>query len=138
MTKKNNKMVYIVAFVLLLGGLVYLIASGISQGQTPTLQVGQALDMEAGELMKVRIYGKVDPVGIEFHEDRLGVNFIVADQVDPALTMPVAFRGAVPDTFTAGVEVILKGSYDKAKKVFNVTLLTTKCPSKYEEQRDDS
>ncbi len=138
MTKKNNKMVYIVAFALLFGGLAFLVISGIYQGQTPTLQVGQALNMEAGELLKVRIYGKVDSVGIEFHEDRLGVNFIVVDQLDPTLTLPVVFRGAVPDTFTAGVEVILKGSYDKVEKVFNVTLLTTKCPSKYEEQRDDS
>lgn len=135
MAKKNSKMVYVFAFVLLLGGLGYLVASGLSEGATPTLQVGQALTMEAGDLLKVRIYGKVRPEGIQPHEDGLGVNFLVADQVAPSQQMKVDFSGAVPDTFKADVEVILKGSFDPAAAVFRATQMTTKCPSKYEEKR---
>ena len=135
MARKNSKTVYVFAFLLLLGGLGYLVASGLSEGATPTLQVGQALTMDAGDLLKVRIYGKVWPEGIENHEDGLGVSFMVADQLDPAQHMKVYFHGAVPDTFKEGAEVILKGSYDATETVFRASQMTTKCPSKYEEKR---
>lgn len=137
MAKKNSKAVYIFAFLLLLGGLGYLVTSGLSEGATPTLQVSQALTMNTGDLLKVRLYGKVHHEGIENHEDGLGVAFNVMDQVEPGTQMRVDFRGAVPDTFKEDVEVILKGSYDATAKLFRATQMTTKCPSKYEEKRDE-
>lgn len=135
MAKQSSRAVYIAAFVLLLGGLGYLVATGLSQGATPTLKVGQALAMDAAELLKVRVYGKVRPENIAQHEDGLGVAFTVADQQASDKSMRVDFRGAVPDTFKEDAEVILKGSWDGAAEVFRATQMTTKCPSKYEEQR---
>jgi cytochrome c-type biogenesis protein CcmE len=137
MAAKNSKTVYIVAALLLLGGLAYLVASGVSEGSTPTLEISQALDMDGGELHKVRVFGKVAADGISPHEDGLGVDFVVLDEVDAARAMPVAFRGAVPDTFDAAAEVILKGSWDASAGLFRATQMTTKCPSKYEEQRPE-
>ncbi|MEF2145252.1 MAG: cytochrome c maturation protein CcmE [Desulfovibrionaceae bacterium] len=135
MSAKSSKGVYILAFVLLLGGLTYLVVSGISQGSTPTLNVSQAMTMDADELHKVRLFGKVLPQDIERHADNMGVGFLVADEQDPSRYLRVDFRGAVPDTFNAGVEVIVKGDYDKTTGVFHATQLTTKCPSKYEEKK---
>ncbi|MBU1247696.1 MAG: cytochrome c maturation protein CcmE [Proteobacteria bacterium] len=135
MAKKNSKSIYIVALVLLLAGLGYLITSGLSEGSTPTLQISTALDMPAGDLLRVRLYGKVLPQDIAPHEDSLGVTFTVADQQNRDRTMRVDYSGAVPDTFNEDVEVIVKGSFDSAANVFRATQLTTKCPSKYEEKR---
>ncbi|WP_022662512.1 cytochrome c maturation protein CcmE [Paucidesulfovibrio longus] len=138
MSAKASKGVYIAAFVLLLGGLGYLIASGLSQGATPTLSVAQAKESDAADLQRVRLFGKVLPQDIALRDDNLGVAFIVADEVDPAVSMRVEYRGAVPDTFKEGVEVILKGDWDQGAGVFRASQLVTKCPSKYEEKRADS
>ncbi|MGE4552036.1 MAG: cytochrome c maturation protein CcmE [Desulfovibrionaceae bacterium] len=129
--KKNSKAVYIAALALLLAGLGYLVASGLSQGSTPTLTVAQTMALAPGEAHKVRLYGKVAEAGIERGD--LGVRFLVHDEGDPARGLPVDFTGAVPDTFAPGVEVILKGSLDGG--VFEAVQMTTKCPSKYEEKR---
>jgi cytochrome c-type biogenesis protein CcmE len=138
MSAKASKGVYIAAFVLLLGGLGYLIASGLSQGATPTLSVAQAKESDAADLQRVRLFGKVLPQDIALRGDNLGVAFVVADEGDPAVSMRVEYRGAVPDTFKEGVEVILKGDWDQGAGVFRASQLVTKCPSKYEEKRADS
>lgn len=138
MSAKSSKGVYIAAFVLLLGGLGYLITSGLSQGATPTLSVGQASTMEAGDLQRVRLFGKVLPQDIALRSDNLGVAFFVADEIDPTVFLRVEFQGAVPDTFKDGVEVILKGDWDQTATVFRASQLITKCPSKYEEKRAGS
>lgn len=133
MANKNSKMVYIAALALLLAGLGYLVATGLSQGSTPTLTVAQTLGLPSGEAHKVRLFGKVAEAGIERGD--LGVNFLVHDEAATDRTLPVRFVGAVPDTFAPGVEVILKGSL--AGGVFDAVQMTTKCPSKYEEKRKE-
>lgn len=134
MANKNNKTVYIVAGLLLLGGLAYLLVSGIAQGSTPTLTVSQALEQGQQGMAKVRLYGKVAEEGVERGADNLSLNFLVFDEANPGVVLPVAFTGAIPDTFAPGVEVILKGSLENGQ--FKAVQLTTKCPSKYEEKRD--
>jgi cytochrome c-type biogenesis protein CcmE len=44
----------------------------------------------------------------------------------------VEYRGAVPDTFKPGAEVIVEGRFNKQSGVFSASTLITKCPSKYE------
>ena len=133
MANKNNKAVYVVALLLLLGGLGYLLVSGIVQGSTPTLTVAQALEQGEEGMVKLRLYGKVAEDGVVRGSDNLSLDFLVYDEQAPAVVLPVAFTGAIPDTFAPGVEVILKGSLENG--VFKAVQLTTKCPSKYEEQR---
>ena len=54
----------------------------------------------------------------------------------PAKTIRVDFKGAVPDTFKVGAEVIVEGGMADTPegKVFTANTLITKCPSKYEKQ----
>ncbi|MGE4291828.1 MAG: cytochrome c maturation protein CcmE [Desulfovibrio sp.] len=135
MSAKGSKGVYIAAFVLLLGGLGYLVTSGLSQGATPTLSVTQAKAKAVDELQRVRLFGKVLPQEIALRDDNLGVAFIVADETNPSVSLRVEYRGAVPDTFKEGAEVILRGDWDQDAEIFRATQLITKCPSKYEEKR---
>ena len=136
MAGKNNKAVYVVALVLLLGGLGYLLVSGIAQGSTPTLTVAQALDKGSEGMVKLRLYGKVAEEGLVRGSDNLSLEFLVYDEQAPDTVLPVDFTGAIPDTFAPGAEVIIKGSLENG--TFKAVQLTTKCPSKYEEQRQDS
>lgn len=134
MAKKTNTTVYAVALALFLGGLGYLIFSGLTQDSVYFLNVSEALAMESGEVRQARLFGKVSPDGLVLDADNLGASFDLIDKMDPTKTMRVEYRGALPDTFKEDVEVIVEGGLDPAASVFKARTLVTKCPSKYEEE----
>lgn len=131
-TAKNQKLVYLAAIVLVGAGVGYLLFSGLSQNSVYFLNVSEALAMPAEKLTQARLFGTVAENGIEHDPSSLGVSFYAQDSADPSQTIRVHFRGAVPDTFKAGVEVILEGSFTADTRVFEATTMMTKCPSKYE------
>lgn len=134
MAKKGGKGVYLAALVLFLGGLGYLIYSGISQDSVYFLNVSEALAMEESELGQARLFGKVAPQNIQSKAGGLGVSFDLADQEKGVQTIRVNYSGAVPDTFKEGVEVIVEGTFVNGHEQFKATSLITKCPSKYEKE----
>lgn len=136
MTKtKNSRSVYVVALVLFIVGIGTLLAVGLKQDSVYFLNVSEALAMPAEEMGQVRLFGTVAPEGLEYDAQSLGVHFLLADSENPALRIPVQFRGVVPDLFEPGAEVILEGGFDAQKAdFFNAKTLMTKCPSKYEKE----
>ena len=134
MAKKGGKGVYFAALILFLGGLGYLIYSGISQDSVYFLNVSEALAMEESELGQARLFGKVAPKNIEAKSGGLGVSFDLTDQKKTTQTIRVDYSGAVPDTFKEGVEVIVEGNFVNGHQMFKATSLITKCPSKYEKE----
>jgi cytochrome c-type biogenesis protein CcmE len=56
------------------------------------------------------------------------------DKKDQTLSLPVHYRGVIPDTFKPGVEVIVEGGLDPGTQVFKAKTLMTKCPSKYKKK----
>lgn len=134
--KKGGKGVYIAALVLLLGGVGWLVFSGVSEKSVYFVNVSEALAMDPGKLTQARLFGTVAAAGIEQSADGLGVGFTLLDKDDASKSLRVQYRGAVPDTFKAGVEVIVEGSFGR-DRVFGATTLITKCPSKYEKVREE-
>ena len=134
MAKKNGKSVYIAALILFIGGLGYLLFSGFSQNSVYFMEVSEALAMTPDELGSARLFGTVKAGRIERHEEGLGVTFILEDAKNKQMVLPVVYKGAVPDTFKAGAEVIVEGNIDGATKAFQARTLMTKCPSKYEKK----
>lgn len=136
MAKKSNTPVYLAALVLFLGGVVYLIFSGVSQNSVYFLNVSEALAMEPSKLGAARLFGAVDGRGIERFPDATGVSFRLVDKDDATKAIPVTYRGAVPDTFKPGVEVIVEGGMVVTGDggSFKASTLMTKCPSKYQEE----
>jgi len=134
MATKGGKGIYIAALVLFLAGVGYLVASGVTKDSVYFLNVGEALATDASQLKQARLFGNVAADGIESLQPGPGVSFMLLDKETPGKTMRVSYRGAVPDTFKAGVEVIVEGGMDTASGVFKATTLITKCPSKYEKQ----
>ncbi len=134
MAKKGGKGVYIAALILFLGGLGYLIYSGVSQDSVYFLNVSEALAMEKSELGQARLFGKVAPQNIKTKAGGLGVSFDLKDQKEDTPTIRVEYSGAVPDTFKEGVEVIVEGTFVNGPELFKATSLITKCPSKYEKE----
>jgi cytochrome c-type biogenesis protein CcmE len=132
--KKTHTLVYVAAFALLLGGLGYLMASGLSQSSVYFLNVSEALAMDAKELAAARLFGTVDAAGLTRLPDEPGVRFRLLDKEDVGQALVVEYKGAVPDTFKPGAEVIVEGGFPPDSDVFWASVLMTKCPSKYQKE----
>ena len=134
MAAGSKKSIYIAALILFLGGLGGLIWSGLSEGSAYFLNVSEALAAKPEQLSKARLFGTVAEEGIVSPQSGLGVSFTLIDKDNKAKTIPVEYKGAVPDTFKPGVEVIVEGGLNAAKGVFGANTLMTKCPSKYQKE----
>jgi cytochrome c-type biogenesis protein CcmE len=134
--KKNNKFVYIAAFALLAGGLGFLLFSGLSENSVYFLNVAEALAVEPVKLESARLFGKVDGDSVSDVTPGPGVKFKLIDKDDPAKSLWIEYRGAVPDTFKPGVEVIVEGGLPRGGQSFNAKTLMTKCPSKYQKAQN--
>ena len=132
--KKSNTKVYLLALLLFVGGLGALVASGLSENSVYFLNVSEALAMPSEKLGAMRMFGQVDERDLSTHQGMPGVTFRLIDKDDPSKTLMVEYKGAVPDTFKPGVEVIVEGALDKAGGQFTAATLITKCPSKYEKE----
>lgn len=134
LAKKKNTAVYLVALVLFLGGLGYLLAMGVGENSTYFLNVSEALAMQPSSLTKARLFGKVSDRDLTRAANSRGVRFLLVDKDHPSETIRVDFKGAVPDTFKPGAEVIVEGGVNPASGDFAAKTLMTKCPSKYQKQ----
>jgi cytochrome c-type biogenesis protein CcmE len=131
-TTNNQKWVYLAAVLLVGAGIGYLVFSGLSQNSVYFLNVGEALAMPAEKLSQARLFGSVSADNVVLDSTGMGVSFTALDKDDPAQAIRVHYRGAVPDTFKPGVEVILEGAFNAQTREFEAATLLTKCPSKYE------
>lgn len=136
MAAKNSKSMYLVVLLLFVGGVGYLLFSGLSQNSVYFVDVAEAMEMTPEKLGSARLFGTVKAEGITrlSTEERQGVRFFLVDQHDKEKAMTVEFYGAVPDTFKAGAEVIVEGAYTPDGAQFAARTLMTKCPSKYQKE----
>lgn len=122
----------------LIGGLVLVLAFGllIYQGIASsgmyylTVQEYKALDAQAAA-QQVRIGGKVEEGSVNWEPMTMTLRFVVADDTPDGPTVPVLYRGVVPDSFKPGAEVVLEGKASQTGNSFEAKTLLTKCASKY-------
>ena len=81
---------------------------------------------------RVRLKGVIQPGSVKQSSERLDLWFSIADGNS---AVPVHYRGAAPDAFKEGMEVVVDGRMQPAG-MFEVARngLIVKCPSKYESQ----
>ena len=137
MARKNSASLYIVALLLFLGGVGYLVYSGLSENSVYFLNVSEALASSQDKLKTARLFGTVAENDLTPSQDGPGVTFRLVDKDNIGQTMMVSYRGAVPDTFKPGAEVIVEGGMTP-DGMFAAKTLMTKCPSKYEKQNRES
>jgi len=103
---------------------VFLVYTSLAGG-TPSIQPGQL----AGHTGKVSLVGKVvgKPSG-DAHAG--GLHFRLSDR-NGAASVPVVYKGSVPDLFKTGREVVVDGTLRGGVFVAVPNTLVTKCPSKY-------
>jgi cytochrome c-type biogenesis protein CcmE len=104
---------------------VFLLYTSFAGGATPSLRPSQ-LDDHPG---KVSLAGRViGPVGGDARG--AGLRFRLRD-IDGTATVPVVYRGSVPDLFQVGRQVYMQGQLANGVFVAEPDSLVTKCPSKY-------
>ncbi len=131
---KKTKSPYFIALALFLVGVGYLLLSAFSEGGTYFLQVSEALAMQPEDLRSARLFGTVHADGIARPADVPGVRFQLEDPDNLGNVMWVNYKGAVPDTFKPGAEVIVEGGFTQHSRDFQAKSLMTKCPSKYQKE----
>ena len=104
---------------------VFLVYSSIAGGGTPSLRPSSL----AGHTDKVSVAGRVlRPVTGDAHG--AGLHFRLRD-VKGTATVPVVYRGSVPDLFRPGRDIVVEGHLRNGVFVAVPGTLVTKCPSKY-------
>jgi cytochrome c-type biogenesis protein CcmE len=108
---------------------VFLLYTSIAGNATPSLRPSQL----GGHDGRVSLMGQVigTPTG-DAHAG--GLRFKLRD-VKGATTVPVLYKGSVPDLFRSGRDVVVDGSLRNGVFVAVPNTLVTKCPSKYQPKR---
>jgi cytochrome c-type biogenesis protein CcmE len=108
---------------------VFLLYTSLAGGSTPSLRPSQL----AGHQGLVEVGGEVvGPARGDAH--RAGLHFRLRD-VGGTATVPVLYRGSVPDLFRVGRHVLVSGRLRDGVFVAVPNSLVTKCPSKYTPKR---
>jgi cytochrome c-type biogenesis protein CcmE len=63
--------------------------------------------------------------------DATGVRFTIEDLTGDTAKVNVLYSGQMPNTFDAGVDVVVIGKYASNGALITADQLQTKCPSKY-------
>jgi cytochrome c-type biogenesis protein CcmE len=94
----------------------------------------QVSDLAAGQYdgKNVKVGGRVLDGTIK--RDATGVRFTIEDLTGDAAKVNVLYSGQMPNTFDAGVDVVVIGKYASNGALITADQLQTKCPSKYKGQ----
>ena len=80
---------------------------------------------------QVRVGGTVTSDSVDFDAKELILKFTIADE---SASLPVVYKGVVPDAFKPDIQVVVEGILD-SMGIFHATALLTKCPSKYQPEQ---
>ena len=106
---------------------VFLLYTSLAAGTTPTLQPSELTSR--GDSGEVSLDGVVaGPVSGDARGG--GLRFRIRDH-DGKASVPVVYKGSVPDLFKVGRDVGLDGQLRNGVFVGEPGSLVTKCPSKY-------
>ena len=116
----------------LIGGIILFVAIGFLgvkafEGVT-YYYVGELLEQRDSVLgQTVQAAGQVAPGSVE---QELASNTMKFTLTGAGNSLPVVYRGAVPDAFKAGNDVVVQGELG-ADGIFRAKTIMVKCPSKY-------
>jgi len=127
---------FIMGGILVLGTAGYLMASAIDDTAMYYLTPGELAEKVQADSTfydtGVKLGARVVSGTIERDPGGRAVVFSVTDG---SQTIPVSYRGVIPDTFTDSVDVVVEGRYHR-DGTFVATTLLAKCASRYENAPD--
>ncbi|MBI5186713.1 MAG: cytochrome c maturation protein CcmE [Nitrospinae bacterium] len=130
----KKKMKFAVGSGIIILTIAYLVITGVSKTSTYFLSLAELA--ERGPSIHgtgIRVKGNVVAGSIKREMGSLMVDFQISD--DSKKTLPVHYKGVVPDLFKEGIDVVVEG-HVAPDGVFQAATLLTSCPSKYEGQKE--
>lgn len=106
MKTRHKRLAMVLAALLLLGVATALVLSAFRQNLVFFFTPTQVVAGETAKVRSFRIGGMVERGSLKRQEDGLTVQFIVTDQVH---SLPVVYRGILPDLFREGKGVVAQG-----------------------------
>jgi len=126
-----GKLKFIVGIALIVGAIGFLLVKGSQESSMYYLTLSQLRAKGATIYNQpVRLASEFDKTRIEKDNKNLILKFNVVEGKD---SLPVVYKGVVPDTFEQGESVVLEGKLTP-EGVFEAHALFVQCPSKYEAQ----
>lgn len=132
--RARNRLIGITAIILLL--LVALFYTVLSK-QTATNMSVKEFSAQKADGKRVQVSGTV--VNGSWNKQTNPMKFQIRDDSDSKGSGPVIdvqYSGSLPDTFGDGVQAIITGAYVASGNYLKASNMTTKCPSKYENETD--
>ena len=124
-----------IGIVVIVAAVSYLMFSGASENTMYFLtvpEIQQKLPTLGGGA--VRVAGKVTDDPVQWDMRTLSLAFIMGEG---EARLPVQYKGVKPDMFQAGADVIVEG-YVRADGVLIASTLMTKCPSRYQDEKNST
>ncbi|TAK32636.1 MAG: cytochrome c maturation protein CcmE [Chloroflexota bacterium] len=122
---------FLIGSLVVVLGIAYLVYSGIQSTMMYYLTPSELLAQgPAAYGEQLRLSGLVKPDSVQSEPKTMTLRFTVMDEKAPGTTMPVVYKGVVPDSFKPDAEVVLEGKLS-SEGVFEANTLLAKCPTKY-------
>jgi cytochrome c-type biogenesis protein CcmE len=110
---------------LAMGALIFM---GVRSAAMYHMEVGELLAQgSAAYGEKVRLGGRVVEGSIQYEASGDEIRFSITDGTK---SLPVVYRGVVPDAFKPDADVVMDGALSPSG-TFEASSLLAKCPSKY-------
>ena len=123
----SRKILLIVLIVIFIGYAGW----NLSESVTPYVSISEAEASTGNVQVKGLLDKTVQPQQVDDE-----FNFMLKDEGN-GQTMPVKYHGTKPDQFDSAYHVVAIGKYNSDDNSFHANKLLIKCPSKYENQRND-
>jgi cytochrome c-type biogenesis protein CcmE len=126
---RNPRSVRLVLALSVAGVLaVFLLYVSLAGGRTAQVRPSELSGHSGNVSLVGKVVGPVHGAGYSSS----GLRFAVTDiGKEHAASVPVVYRGSVPDLFKVGRDVVVDGRYRHGVFVAKRNTLVTKCPSKY-------
>jgi cytochrome c-type biogenesis protein CcmE len=120
---------YLIGAFLILAVIGYLIFFGISSTQQYYYSVGELFNKGQSAVGQgMRVGGNLVQSSIKEDIKNNQISFAISDG---AHSLPISYKGVVPDTFDKATQVIAEGKLNP-DGTFTASLVLAKCPSKYD------
>jgi cytochrome c-type biogenesis protein CcmE len=123
--RRKRFLIAALVVVAAVGALIYMGVRGSSMYYMTVAELKAQGEAVYGD--KIRLGATVADGSIQTSPDGV-TRFVVTDGAD---TLPVSYKGGLPDAFEDGADVVLQGKMTPSG-VFEASSLLAKCPSKYE------
>jgi len=128
----HNQKKLLIGGTMIAVGVAYLIYAGLQGASVYYVTVEEFLAQkdQPGQT-GVRIAGTVASGSIRRATNAREVLFEIQGNTG-AMTMPVYYKGSIPDIFRDGATIVIEGKFQPEQQRFYAATLMTSCPSKYE------